>query len=233
MARRRRPPRAGALHELQPLRTAAQIAVLQLLFYAVALVLIVFTSLVAGQPMSVDLLLGWESVRGDNTQGWLMAFIWLFDGAFCMAVAIVILIARSKLVPDFALTIHALHLVVVTLYTRSLPRHAMWWLTMAASSAAAVALATWGCRYRELQPVFFGGRILGAGDGGAASAARASSPPPGSSGTAADLETGCGPAGDDETGFVHGGGGGGGGRGKGRGRDGQGEYEMVQMRNSS
>ncbi|KAJ3479445.1 hypothetical protein NLG97_g8320 [Lecanicillium saksenae] len=226
MARRRRPPRAGALHELQPLRTAAQIAVLQLLFYAVALVLIVFTSLVAGQPFGVDLLLGWESVRGDNTQGWLMAFVWVFDGAFCMSVAIVILIARSKLVPDFALTIHFLHLVVVTLYTRSLPRHSMWWLTMAGSSAAAVGLATWGCRYRELQPVFFGGRILGAGDGGASSAARASSPPVGS-GRDADLEAGHGPGGDDETGFTHGG------RGKGRGKDGQGEYEMVQMKNSS
>ncbi|OAA66059.1 SYS1-related integral membrane protein [Cordyceps fumosorosea ARSEF 2679] len=236
MARRRRPPRAGALHELQPLRTAAQIAVLQLLFYAVALVLIVFTSLVAGRPFGVDQLLGWESVRGDNTEGWLMAFVWLFDGSFCMAVAIVILIARSKLVPDFALTVHGLHLLVVTLYTRSLPRHAMWWLTMAASSAAAVGLATWGCRYRELQPVFFGGRILGAGDGGASSAARASSPPPptpgsssGGAGHHADLEAGLGPDGDDETGFVHGGGG----RGKGRGKDGHGAYEMVQMKTSS
>ncbi|EGX96705.1 SYS1-related integral membrane protein [Cordyceps militaris CM01] len=230
MPRRRRPPRAGALHELQPLRTAAQIAVLQLLFYAVALVLIVFTSLVAGQPFGLDLVLGWEAVRADNTQGWLMAFVWLFDGSFCMAVAIVILIARSKLVPDFALTVHALHLVVVTLYTRSLPRHAMWWLTMAASSAAAVGLATWGCRYRELQPVFFGGRILGAGDG---RTARASSPPPeraagsSSSSRTADLEAGHGPGGDDETGFVQGA------RGKGRGRDGQGEYEMVQMKTAS
>ncbi|TQV99314.1 SYS1-related integral membrane protein [Cordyceps javanica] len=227
MARRRRPPRAGALHELQPMRTAAQIAVLQLIFYAVALVLIVFTSLVAGQSFGVDLLLGWESVRGDNTQGWLMAFIWLFDRSFCMAVAIVILIARSKLVPDFALTVHVIHLVVVTLYTRSLPRHSMWWLTMAASSAAAVGLATWGCRYRELQPVFFGGRILGGGDGGASSAARASSPPPGGSAGRADLEAGHGPDGNDETGFVHGG------RGQGRGRDGQGEYEMLQMKTPS
>lgn len=84
MARRRRPPRAGALNELQPLRTAAQIGILQLLFYVVALVLIVFTSLVAGQPFSLDLLLGWDAVRGDTTQGWLMALVWLFDGGFCM-----------------------------------------------------------------------------------------------------------------------------------------------------
>jgi hypothetical protein len=54
----------------------------------------------------------------------------------------------------------------------------MWWLTMAASSAAAVGLGMWGCRYRELQPVFFlGGRILGSGtsSGGAGSSSSSSS----------------------------------------------------------
>lgn len=79
----------------------------------------------------------------------------------------VILVARSKLVPDFALTIHFLHLLFTCLYTRSLPRHSMWWFTMLASSATAVGLGMWGCRYRELQPVFFlGGRILGSGTSG-------------------------------------------------------------------
>ncbi|ETS02492.1 hypothetical protein M419DRAFT_77920 [Trichoderma reesei RUT C-30] len=164
MARRRRPPRAGALSELQPLKIAAQIATLQALYYLAALVLFLFTTLVAGMPFSFDLIFTWDRVRGDTTQGWLMAFVWLLDGGFCMSVAIVILIARSKLVPDFALTIHFLHLLLTTLYTRSLPRNSMWWLTMAASSAAAVGLGMWGCRYRELQPVFFlGGRILGSG----------------------------------------------------------------------
>lgn len=77
-------------------------------------------------------------------------------------IAIVALIARSKLVPDFALTIHFLHLLFTSLYSRSVPRNLMWWLAMAISSALSVALGMWGCRYRELQPVFFGGgRILG------------------------------------------------------------------------
>lgn len=84
MARRRRPPRAGALAELQPLRTAAQIATLQALFYLIALILITFTTLVAGMPFSMDMLFDWEVIRGDTTQGWLLAFVWLFDGGFCM-----------------------------------------------------------------------------------------------------------------------------------------------------
>ena len=148
---------------------------------------------------------------------------------FSTAHTIVVLIARSKLVPDFALTIHFLHLLATTLYTRSLPRHAMWWATMLASSALAVAAGTWGCRYRELQPVFFGGgRILGSGGGGAA---------PSASGTAddddddgdVDVEAGEGGDGtpeDADAGFSRG-------RGRGRGRDGAGEYEMVQMQKAA
>ena len=35
---------------------------------------------------------------------------------------------------------------------------------MLASAGISVGLGIWGCQYRELQPVFFGGgRILGAG----------------------------------------------------------------------
>ena len=84
MARRRRPPRAGALTELPPLKIASQIAILQALYYFAALVLMLFTTLVAGIPFSFDLVLSWDRVRGDTTQGWLMAFVWLLDGGFCM-----------------------------------------------------------------------------------------------------------------------------------------------------
>ncbi|KAK0384560.1 hypothetical protein NLU13_8646 [Sarocladium strictum] len=157
MARRRRPPRAGALTELPPLRIAAQIASLQALYYSTACILLLFTSLVSGAPFRFKMILGWDYMRGDNTQGWLLALVWLLDGGFFMSVAIVALVARSKLVPDFALTIHGLHVVFVTLATRSLPRHGMWWFTMLASSALSTALGIWGCRYRELQPIFFGG----------------------------------------------------------------------------
>jgi hypothetical protein len=86
MPRRRKPPRAGALGEFPPLRIASQIAILQAIFYTLAVVLLVFTTLVAGTPFALDLLLGWEGVRGDTTQGWLMAFVWVFDGGFCMYV---------------------------------------------------------------------------------------------------------------------------------------------------
>lgn len=87
MPRRRRPPRAGALSELQPVKIATQIATLQALFYAAALVLMLFTALVAGMPFTLDLVFGWDRVRGDTTRGWLLALIWILDGGLCMYVA--------------------------------------------------------------------------------------------------------------------------------------------------
>ncbi|KAK4111526.1 hypothetical protein N656DRAFT_798917 [Canariomyces notabilis] len=212
MARRRRPPRPGALAELPPLKILSQIAILQGLYYAGALVLMLFTVLVAGTSFSIDLVFGWAAVRGDTTQGWLMGFIWVLDGGLLMSLAIVILIGRSKLVLDFALSLHAIHLFIVTLYTGELPRYTAWWLSMAAASAVSVALATWGCRYRELKPISFGG-------GGAASAAGGNG---GENGTGGE----AGADGDEEQGMSRG-------RGRGRGRDGAGEFEMVNMSNEA
>lgn len=135
----------------------------------------------------------------------------------------VLIVVRSKLVLDFALTTHFLHLVVVSLYTGQLPRHLFWWLTMAVSSATGVALGIWGCQYRELRPVFFGG-----GGGGGGASAQGNHNANGSVAGGGNGEAGGGgaaegiPPGDEEQGFSRG-------RGRGRGRDGAGEYEMANM----
>ena len=84
MVRRRRPPRAGALTELPPLKILSQIAALQALYYGIALILLLFTVLVTGTRFSLNLLLGWNDVRGDTTQGWLLGFIWVLDGGLLM-----------------------------------------------------------------------------------------------------------------------------------------------------
>jgi hypothetical protein len=68
------------LTELPPFKIAGQIALLQGIFYTAALVLSLFTALVAGTGFNMELVFGWEAVRGDTTQGWLMAFVWILDG---------------------------------------------------------------------------------------------------------------------------------------------------------
>ena len=82
--RRNRLRRPGALTELPPLRIVSQIAALQGVYYAAALTLTLFTALAAGTRFGTELVFGWESVRGDTTQGWLLAFCLVLTGGLCL-----------------------------------------------------------------------------------------------------------------------------------------------------
>ena len=73
-------------------------------------------------------------------------------------IPILLLIARSKLVADFALTIHGVNLIVTSLYARSIPTNFYWWLVQACSTALMIALGIWACQWRELKPMAFGGK---------------------------------------------------------------------------
>ncbi|KAI7287678.1 hypothetical protein KC345_g394 [Hortaea werneckii] len=172
MPRRRRPPRPGALADLAPLRILTQIAVLQTCYYAIALVLIVFTAFVAGQHPNPGLLLDWRNVRSDVTTGWTLALCWGLDGLL-MVIPILLLIARSKLVLDFALTIHTLHLIVTSLYTHAIPNTLYWWAIQACSAAIMTGLGVWACQWRELRPMAFGGKGKQRADNGLSSGASA------------------------------------------------------------
>lgn len=70
---------------------------------------------------------------------------------------LLIFVSRSKLVPDFALTIHFLHLVATIVYTRSLPSNLLWWGLQFSSAAMMTFGGMWACQHRELKPIAFGG----------------------------------------------------------------------------
>ena len=229
-----------------PLRILTQIALLQLAYYACGTALILFTALVAGTPFSPALVLSWRAVRGDTAVGWTLGLCWMLDSAFgyvwfadpCRArthssrtaadpfvivhraIFLLLFIARSKLVPDFALTLHGLHLVATSLYVRAPPTNLLWWALQAASAALMISLGIWACRWRELRPLSFGG---GAVDGATKPKKTPALPPRGDGGAEDDEEE------EDENGL--------GVRlglgkmlGMLRGRDGiKGEYEMVGM----
>ncbi|MCJ1282783.1 hypothetical protein MMC26_002109 [Xylographa opegraphella] len=162
---RRRPPRAGALADLPPLQIMRQIALLQAGWYAAGGAMILFTSLVAGRTFSAELVLSWRSVRGDTTVGWTLGLCWLLD-SLVVVILLLLLVARSKLVLDFVLTLHLLHLLVTSLYARALPASWLWWGLQACSVGLMVALGVWACRWRELRPVSLG-RGKGRGRDGA------------------------------------------------------------------
>ncbi|KAF4305741.1 Integral membrane protein SYS1-related protein [Botryosphaeria dothidea] len=199
MARRRRPPRPGALADVAPLRILTQIVLLQLAYYVSAAILIVFTALVAGRDVSLDLLLSWRSLRGDVTVGWMLGLVWMLNSLICV-IYLLLLVARSKLIPDFALTVHFLHLIVTSLYSHSIPSHWLWWAVQLASAALMTFLGIWSCQWRELQPINFGG-----GGGPSRPSKRVDAPDESSQE-------------DESTSY---------GRGRGRGR---GQYEMVPIK---
>ena len=79
MARRRRPPRAGAITELPPLKILTQIFLLQVIWYLSATVLILFSALVAGKKFNLDMILNWGVLRGDTTVGWTLGLCWMLN----------------------------------------------------------------------------------------------------------------------------------------------------------
>ncbi|KAF7198104.1 Protein SYS1 [Pseudocercospora fuligena] len=155
--RRRRPPRPGALADLAPLRILTQIVLLQVFYYMAGIVLIVFTTFVAGRHMDPGYVFDWRNVRGDVTTGWTLGLCWMLD-SLVTVIPILLLIARSKLVPDFVLTIHFINLIITSLYTRAIPSNITWWLVQIASSALMISLGMWACQWRELRPMAFGGK---------------------------------------------------------------------------
>jgi hypothetical protein len=121
-----------------------------------------------------------------------------------------LLISRSKLVPDFAITLHFLHLIFTSLYSSSVPRNLLWWALQFASAGLMTSLGVYSCRWRELRPINFGSSTNVGGGGEGVQPAGGSEM--NGDGDGDDLEQGYGR-----------------GRGRGKGRDGGGTYEMVGM----
>jgi hypothetical protein len=76
----------------------------------------------------------------------------------CSAIFILLLIARSKLVLDFALTVHFIHLIVTSLYTHAIPANLFWWALQICSATVMTSLGVWACQWRELRPINFGSK---------------------------------------------------------------------------
>ena len=51
---------------------------------------------------------------------------------------------------------HCIHLLVTSLYTRSLPRNVLWWMLQIGSAVLMTFGGIWACQWRELRPMSFG-----------------------------------------------------------------------------
>lgn len=80
------------------------------------------------------------------------------SGFINMCFFLTVIVGRSKLAWDFAITIHAINFIVVFLYTRKFPSFS-WFFLQILSSLILIFLGTWTTRWRELRDTFFEGLV--------------------------------------------------------------------------
>ena len=161
MPRRRRPTRpSSSTQASHPLRILTQITLLQLAYYSTTLILTIFTTLTSGLHPSASQLFDWHSLDPNITTGWTLALCRIL-ASFLTTIPVALLVGRSKLVPDFVLTIHGIDLIVVWVFSGGMPWSGFWWGLQVASVGLMCGLGIWACRWRELRPMAFGGKGKG------------------------------------------------------------------------
>lgn len=139
-----------------PWTLAKQIIILQVFYYATAIVLCYLLALLWGIDFLFEWVFNWKHIHINNTFGVYLIGMWLFDSFLCV-VFMTIIVGRSKLAWDFALTLKFIDLVVVCIYSSSFPSSIAWWLLQIGSAIILVSLGTWTSRWAELRDTFFTG----------------------------------------------------------------------------
>ncbi|KAG7784653.1 hypothetical protein KL910_004906 [Ogataea haglerorum] len=136
-------------------RIFLQIVILQVFYYLTAIILFFATAQLLGLPFSFKWCFSWQWVSLENTLGLTLAALWLFDSLLSV-IFITIIIGRSKLAWDYALTVHVVNLALVWLNS-GFPASIYWWLLQICSCAIMITLGTWTTRWKELRETFFEG----------------------------------------------------------------------------
>lgn len=141
-----------------PSKILIQIVLLQIFYYLSASMLMYAWAKICGYEIQMkEWLFSWEYIEFSNSFGLSMFILWLVDSLVCVFF-LTIIVGRSKLAWDFAVTIHAINLTVVWVYTGSFPSLA-WFILQLISTLVLVFLGTWITRWRELKDTFFEGMV--------------------------------------------------------------------------
>ncbi len=147
---------SSTLDYLSPSRLFFQIALLQTVYYVVAAIVCFISASVSGMNYSLDWVFSWVLVEPSTTIGWTLTVIWLFDSLVCVFFMMIV-VGRSKLAWDFALTLQGINLIVVWVYSGQFPTSALWWVLQGISALILVSLGTWSSQWKELRETFFEG----------------------------------------------------------------------------
>ncbi|CAH2355018.1 protein Sys1p [[Candida] railenensis] len=137
-----------------PSKLLFQIVILQCFYYLTALVIFYLVSSLNGYNFKIDWIFSWELISPENAMGLTLFILWLFDSLLCVAF-VTIIVGRSKLAWDFAITVHIINLIVVWLYTGKFPTSTLWWCLQVFSGVILVTLSTYMTRWKELRTTFF------------------------------------------------------------------------------
>lgn len=134
-------------------RLAAQIVLLQIFYYFTALIVFFITAKLLGWDFHVNWIYTWHNISVENSFGLTLMFLWLLNTLFSV-IMITFIIGRSKLVWDFALTIHFINFIIVWLAS-GFPKNIYWWLLQLVSVTVMMILGTYMSRWVELRDTFF------------------------------------------------------------------------------
>lgn len=141
-----------------PGKIVIQIILLQMFYYLTAAVLFYGWATLCGYDINLkQWLFTWQDIDFSNSFGISLSALWLIDSLICV-VFLTVIVGRSKLAWDFAITIHAINLVVVWTHTGLFPSLA-WFVLQFLSTLILVFLGTWFTRWRELKDTFFEGMV--------------------------------------------------------------------------
>ncbi|CCH60411.1 hypothetical protein TBLA_0C06150 [Henningerozyma blattae CBS 6284] len=153
-----RPSEIFKQDSLSPRKIALQIIILQMFYYITASILFsIWAKLMGFTPDIKKWICSWEPVDFTNSQGISISILWLLDSLICVFFLTVI-VGRSKLAWDFALTVHAINLILVWTYTYKFPSFS-WFVVQFISSLILIFLGTWTSRWKELRDTFFDGLV--------------------------------------------------------------------------
>lgn len=143
---------------LSPSKITLQIVLLQLFYYITASILFYGWAKLVGYKIEMkEWLFTAKYIEFTNGYGLSLSLLWLVDSLICV-IFLTVIVGRSKLAWDFGLTIHAINLIVVCIYSGHLPSMS-WFFLQFLSSLILIFLGTWTSRWRELKDTFFEGMV--------------------------------------------------------------------------
>lgn len=143
---------------LSPSKITLQIVLLQIFYYITASMLFYCWANLGGHKVEmVEWLFSSKYIEFTNAYGLSLSVLWLLDSLICV-IFLTVIVGRSKLAWDFAITIHAINFIVVWFHTGNLPS-VQWLILQVQSSLILVFLGTWTSRWRELRDTFFEGMV--------------------------------------------------------------------------